>query len=176
METTAVGADIHITDEVLQDLTECQGNDRQIVAPQTQDGDADKEAHHTGQDAAADHGTDQTQNIAVHATLQKTRDNDTGEGANAHETGMTQTQLTADTDQQVQGNRQDDIAANRNQITGDGAFQHAHGRQGLHDDERNDDHQIGQGTGAGIFVFQNILHNTHLTPFPGPAYPADRQA
>ena len=176
MEAAVVGADVHVADEVLQDLTEGQGDDGQIVAPQTQDGDTDEEAHDASHGAAADHGDGQAQNVRFHTASQQTADDNAGEGADAHETGMAQAQLTADADQQVQRNGQHDVAAGGDQIAGDGAAQHAQRRQGLHDGKCHDDEQVGHGIGAGIFVFQNILHNTHLTPFPGPACPADRRA
>ena len=164
VESIGIGAHIGVADNVLHNFTKGQSHDGQIVAPQTQHGNADQKAHQTGQDAAANHSAQQPQGVAGDIILQHRSDDDAGEGTDAHKTSMAQAQFPADAHQQVQRNRQGNIHTNGNQIPPHGAAQHAGGIQTLHDHKGHDYHQIGQQIGAGIFVFQNRFHRatSHL--------------
>ena len=176
VEDLGVGARVEVADNVLHDLAEGQGHDGQIVAPQPQDRYADEESDDTGKHAAAEHGQQQPQEIIGNGILQKRRDDNSGKSADAHKAGMAQTQLTADTNQQVQGYGQRNVDADGNQQALHGAAQHS-GRVGsLHHDEGDDNHKIGHEVGAGGLVVQNLFHNPHLTPFPESACPAGQRA
>ena len=176
MEALGIGARVEVADDILHNFAESQRHDCQIVAPQPQDRHADQEADHTGEHTAAHHGQQQPQEIIGHHVLQQRRDDDTRESADAHKAGMAQTQLAADTHQQVQGHCQRNVDADGNQKALHGAAQHSGGIHGLHHRERDDDHQIGQQVGAGGFIIQYLFHNPHLTPFPEPACPAGLRA
>ena len=138
-----------------------QSHDGQIVAPQTQDGDTDEEAQHTGNKTAADHGQQQPHSRNGNHGLQHSRDDDAGEGTDAHKARMAQAQLTADAHQQIQGNRQGNVRADGDQIALHGAAQRAGAVQSLHHTVGSDHDQIGHV--IPVDLFQHILHNAPHT-------------
>ena len=176
MEALGIGAGVEVADDVLHDLAEGQGHNGQIVAPQPQDRHTNEKAHNSGKHAAAEHGQQQPQEIIGDNIVQKRRENDAGKSADAHKTGMAQTQLAADAYQQVQRHRQRNIHTDGNQQTLHGAAQHSGGIRNLHQNKGGNNHQVGHKVGAGGFVVQNLLHSPHLTPFPESACPAGPRA
>ena len=155
-EAAVVNAHIHIANQIFHDFAEGQRHNGQIVAPETQHGNADDKADDTGQQSAEDHGKNQPQHRAGHGVLEERCQNHAGKRAHTHETCVSQAQFTAHTHQQVQGDGQHDIAAHGNQIAGDGAAQLALIAQGLHDDKGDNHHQIG-GNILIIVLFQQCL-------------------
>ena len=152
METLVVNANIHIVDDILHDLTKRQRHDSQIVTTQTQNGDTNDKAHHTSHNAAADHCQNQAANIAGNSALKQSCHDDAGECTDAHKARMAQAQLTADTNQQVQRNCQNNVSTDGNQIATNGVGQHTTHGQSLHDHKCHNHNQISDQVGAAVFV------------------------
>ena len=115
METVAVHAQIDHIDQILDDLTESQRHDSQIISPEPEHRDTDQHAA----DAGAYYAHQQRQCKAqrgycnrLHHAFGKYR---AGKCSHAHKSRMPQAQLTQDTYRQVQGNRQDHIDAQGDQ-------------------------------------------------------------
>ena len=101
-EVQAVGIHAQITGvhNVLDDLTKSQRDDGQVVAGQTQNGDADEHAEQTCHRAADHEGQQQCKGLRGvfgHDDI----DERAGERADAHEAGVAEAQLTEDPDGQV---------------------------------------------------------------------------
>ena len=90
-------------DNALDNFTEGQGHNGQIVAPQTQNGNADQEARDTGAQTAANQGADQPEGFGFDGqAVEHPAGNDhAGEGAHAHKSGVAQAQLTGNAHHQV---------------------------------------------------------------------------
>ena len=56
MKSLFVNAQVEVSEDVLHDFAESQGDDRQIVAPKAKDGNADEEADGSRQHTAYQHG------------------------------------------------------------------------------------------------------------------------
>ena len=122
-----VQAHVEVPDQVLQDLAKSQSHDGKIVAPQTQNGNADDHAHDACHNAADDHSQQQPDCAVRNNGLDGSGHHNAGESADAHETGVAQAQLTRNTNHQVQRNRQHDINADRDQLALQGTAECAHG-------------------------------------------------
>ena len=175
MKSGVINAQIEISEDILHDLAEGQRHDCQIVAPETKHRDADEKADGAGHHAAHHHGNHQPYNAVGNRRGQQSGHNHTGERADAHKSRMTQTQFTADTYQQVQGNCQHNIGAGRHQKSLHGAAQLALTHEQLEDQERRRYQNVG-GRTHDFVLCQSFFHNIHLIPSPEPACPADLQA
>ena len=173
MQTGSVHAQVEVAENILHDLAKGQGHNGQIVAPEPQHGNADDKADQARQHAADDHADHQPQHPIGHRPGQQRRDNNACKRADAHKARMAQAQFPADTHQQVQRNRQNDIGTGRNQEAPGGAVQLALGGQKLQNEECSRHQDIG---GCIFDLIQLFLHRAHLKPSPGPACPADPQA
>ena len=147
---------------ILDDLTEGQRHDGQIVTGQAQNGDADKEAEQTGHHTADHEGQQHCQRLRC-GFVQHHIDQRAGEGTHAHEARMAETQLTKDADSQVQRDRQNDIGTDGHQLAGEGVGQQPHPAQNLDKDIKSDhDAQRDEiALGGLLHIFQ---HSCHLKP------------
>ena len=96
MKPLFVNAQVEVSEDVLHDFAEGQGDDCQIVAPKAKDRNADKEADGSRQHAAYQHGNHQPEDTVGNRLGKQGGNNHAGESADAHKARMTQAQLTAD--------------------------------------------------------------------------------
>ena len=148
--------------DVLYDLTESQRDDGQVVAGQTQDRDADQHAEQARHNAADYEGHQHGEGLRG-VFRQRHIGQRAGERADAHEAGVAQAQFAQDADGQVQRNGQDNVSADRHQLTGEGIGQCADCTQNLNEHvEADDDTQRNEVALGGLFhIFQ---HSSHLKP------------
>ena len=106
--------DVH---QVSDDLAECQGNDREIVAAQTQDRDTDNESGDAGHDRCRDDRYDQDQRCEAEASLKHSGNKYSGESSYCHEARMSKGQLPGNTYYEVEGDRERNIDADRNKLS-----------------------------------------------------------
>ena len=145
MKSTFVNGNIETVENIFDDLTEGQGHDCQIVAPQTQDGYADEEADDGSQQTADEDGNNHQQNGVTDVLVQKGNGHNAGKSADAHKTGMAQAQLAQNAHGKVQGQGHDDIDADGNKLTAEAAAEDAvviqkqnNGKNNHNADQRND--------------------------------------
>ena len=98
VNAVGVDAEIEVIEYTLDDLTEGQRYDGQIVTVEAQHRDADEETHDSGKDSADDQRNRQTQRRRGNAVLQRNGSGGAHEGADAHKARMSQGQLTQDAD------------------------------------------------------------------------------
>ena len=121
-----------------------------------------------------DHGNEQAETAAGDDVLKHDGHGSAGEGTHAHEAGVTQGQLTQDTDGQVQGDGHDDVGTDGHQHPPQSGGDGSH--EDLDDDEGHDDQAVGQIVLAGGFVHIQLFHLFHLTLSHGSLCPADQPA
>ena len=115
MEAIAVSSDKQHIYQVLDNLTESQGHNRQIVAPQPQHRDTDEHAEEGCHQSADDQGQHKPQQAVGNGILHTFGKESAGKGAHAHKSRMAQAQFPQHAYHQVQGNCQDYIVAEGNQ-------------------------------------------------------------
>ena len=163
MQALGIHAQVAGVHEVLDNLTESQCDDGQIIAGQTQDRDADQEAEDTSHNAAHHKGQQQRCRLGEGGVIQADPHQRTGKSAHAHKPGVAQAQLAQHADGQVQGDSHDNVCADRHQLTREGVGDHACGGQDLDqqieadDDAKSDDVALG----GAVQIFQ--VHRSHLT-------------
>ena len=139
MQAVRIPAEVHDVDDVLDDLTEGEGYDGEVVALEAEYRHADDDAGERRKDRADDHGNSQTQRSERDGVREAGRGDDAGERAYRHEAGMAERQLAEDADGQVERDRHDDIRADRHEQALDLARDHAARDERLYDDECGDD-------------------------------------
>ena len=137
METIFVMAHDEAGHQLLDDLTEGQSHDGQIVALKPQHGSAHDEAGDGGEQRAHDHGDGQPQTGGGDHIQQALRSDDAREGAHAHKASVAQTQFAQNTHRQVQGHGHGHIAADGNQQAGHGTVQNTGLAEGGHHEEKD---------------------------------------
>ena len=139
MQAALVEAEVHDVYDVLDDLTEGEGYDSEVVALEAEYRHADDDARDSRKDRADDYRDRQTQRRQRNDVREAGRGDDAGERADRHEARVAERQLTEDADGQVERNSHNDIGADRHEQTLDLAREHAARDERLHDDECGDD-------------------------------------
>ena len=138
-----VDTEVQCVDDVLDDLTEREGDDREVVALQTKNRDTDEEAEN-GSGSGTDHNRDDEAKKRWHRTaLHQHRPGRGGEGTDAHEAGVSEGQLTGDTDHEVQTHRHDAVDRERNEKSLDEGAHLSGIQENLDDDVREKHHTVG---------------------------------
>ena len=150
MEAGTVLADIDVADDVLEDFTEGQGDDCQVVAPEAKHRYADNHTGHTCHQAAAHHGQHQAQSVAFHHASEASGNDYAYKGAHTHKARMAQTQLTGNAHHQIQRHRHHNVGTDGNQIPSCGVGQHILAGQKLQYDESHNYRSVCKQVG---FVF-----------------------
>ena len=160
VQSGGVQRNVKAVDDIADDLAEGKRHDCQIVTAQTKHRDADEDARNACQHAADQHG-DQHENRGIADLIPQRGDgNDTGKCADTHEACMAEAQLAGNADHQIQGERHDDVNADRNELAAQGAGQHADGVEKLRHDISRDHGRKGDQVAPGCFGFPKI----HSTP------------
>ena len=174
MQALAVQRNIQAVDDVADDFTERQRDDRQIVAAQAQHRNTDDHARDTGRRAAGQNRQQQAERFVrhAHALAQPHGHYNAGERADAHKARVAEAQLAGNADRQVEGDGHDDIRADRHELTLERAGHRAGGDHHLTGDERRDHNAEGYQGAAEFFA----SHGFHLTLSRARACPAGRSA
>ena len=146
VEPHAVHTDVQIIDDALDDLTERQRDDGQVVAVEAEHRDADEEARHGGAARAHDHGHQQPHRRGGKGGLEADRSH-RARKAHAHKARVPQRELAQNANRQVQGQGHDHISADRHQLPLKGGAQPAPCAQRLEDHKGSDHHDVGQTVG-----------------------------
>ena len=124
VQAVRIDADDQAGDDLLDDLAERERHDRQVVAAKAQNRDTDDSAEDGGA-GGTDHDADgKADGIGWHGALERDSGDDTRVGADAHEAGMAERQVTGDADNEVQRDGHDDVGSDRHELTGDHARDH----------------------------------------------------
>ena len=141
--------EIQAVHDVADDFAERQRDDGKVVAAQTQHWDADQHTRNRRAYAARQHGQHKAHRLIFHleGVQQPAGHDDAGERADAHEARVTQRQFAGNADGQIQGNRHDDVNADRDELplqgAADGDARNHLAQRHLRKDERDDDDGVG---------------------------------
>ena len=102
MQTVDVFDQINVIDDILDNLAESQRHDRQIVAAQTQDRDADQHACHSRNQSTDQNRQRETNPDRGEAFLGQNTERTADERTQTHEARVSETQLTENADRQIQ--------------------------------------------------------------------------
>ena len=116
MKSLFIQADVKHIDDVLDDFTEGQRYDGQIITLQTKHRNAYNHTREGGADSSDHHGNGQAQGTEGNGVSQTGGDHDAGEGAHGHKARMPQGKLAQDTNGKVQGNGHHHIGADGNEL------------------------------------------------------------
>ena len=116
VQAVGVDADVQIVDEGLDDLAEGEGHNGKVVAVEPQDRDADQQTDDRGQQRAACERDDKNPSVRNAGAVECGGDHRSGEGADAHESGVSEGKLAEHADREVQRQRHDDIGADRHKL------------------------------------------------------------
>ena len=152
MQTVFIHAHIEVVENVLDDLTKGQRYDGQIVTPKPKHRDANDDACSSGADRAHNDTDEQPKLPNGHQILQAHGCHNAGERANAHKSGMSQTQLAGNTDGQVQGHSHTDVHADGHQLTLQGVGNAACVHKALDHNIKQDHDQVCDKIAAGGFA------------------------
>ena len=179
LEAVFVHPQVDVGDDALDDLTESQGDNGQVVAVEPEHRDADEEAQQGGHRRPRRHGQRQAQGGEGHAVLEGQGHGGAGESADAHKARVAQAQLAGHAHHQVQGQGHDYVRADGDQL----ALQHGanapllEGAHKLHD-QKGGDHQdiCKEAAAGGALHLSKSFHLLHLTLSPGRPCPEGRRA
>ena len=117
MKPGAVCSNVKRIQDILQNLTECQRDDGQIVSGESQNRHADDHAENSSR-KSADQESQHDRHPFRHPRPGCVVEKDACKCPCAHECGMSQGKFPEETDNQVQGNCHHDICADRDQQPG----------------------------------------------------------
>ena len=117
MKPFVIYANIENVDQVLDDLTKCQGYDSQIVTAKSQYRNTDENSKNSSNHCTYQDCKDQSWNRREQITGNMGKYS-TGISSNAHKASMSKTQLSGITNYQVQGKGSDGVNADGNQKSG----------------------------------------------------------
>ena len=142
MKSVRVNADDQAVYEILYDLSESQRDDRQIVAAETQNGNADQESRNSGEDRADNDREKQTEPLVGNGVGERRRNDRAGECADAHEARVPERKFAHDADGQVQRDRHDNVTAGGNEPALLRTGKRSRGIKSRYNDEHDDDEKI----------------------------------
>lgn len=172
VETPSAAGEGEILDHHADDLTESQGDDGEVVAPQPQGRNADEHAEHRSQCSAEEQRQREFhQGRQVHVQGEERR----GIGADGHEARMTQHQFAQYAGGEIEGGSQQHIDADGDD---DALVLHrdeARGHQAI--EETKAQYQCQEVSPAAQGSPFCLIHALHLLrPFPAHCVPADPKA
>ena len=144
MQTGIVQTEVHNVYKVLDDLTEGEGYDGEVVALEAQHRHADDNTRNRRKQSGNDHGDSQTQRCKRNRIRQTGGGDNARKRADRHKARMAERQLAEDADGQVERDRHDNIRADGHEQTLDLAGDAAARDGCLHDDVRNNDNAEAQ--------------------------------
>ena len=167
MHSPAVASDIDHVHQVLDDLSEGQRHDREVVAVEPENRNPDQESEDAGH-KTADEDREQEAGKDTHTVLEAFAEKRAGERAHAHKARVPERKFAENPHHKVERHRHRRVDAERNQKAAQMAVDQS-GRAGrLDQSEQDHQHQHGVEIVTGGLRHFFRLHLLHLPLRPSP--------
>ena len=152
MKSVGVDADVSVHEYTLDDLSESQRDDREIVALEFEYGNTDQKSKHCRQYCAADDRKDQSGDPGSNTSCKDSGHTDSAESADTHKPGLAKIELARYADIEVEADGSHNIACDRYQETGEHTSQVSALYKDFNDYIGNDHKSEGNDPPSVLFV------------------------